>query len=49
MLGVNAEWQQAKTNVVETIIHPETHKQKDYVNHMGVNFITFGAKVAILF
>ena len=49
MLGVNAEWQQAKTNVVETIIHPETHEQKDYVNHMGVNFITFGAKVAILF
>ena len=43
VLGLSAEWQQAKVDVVETVI------QKDYINHMGVNFITFGAKVAILF
>lgn len=43
VLGLSAEWQQAKVDVVETVI------QKDYINHMGVNFITFGATVAILF
>ena len=43
VLGLSAEWQQAKVDIVETVI------QKDYINHMGVNFITFGAKLAILF
>ena len=49
VLGLSAEWQQARADVVEIVINPETHEQKDYINHMGVNFITFGAKVAILF
>ena len=43
VLGLNAEWQQAQTKVEQTI------EDKTYTNYMGVNFITFGAKVAIHF
>ena len=42
-LGLNAEWQQAQTDVEQII------EDKKYTNHMGVNFITVGAKIAILF
>lgn len=49
IFSLNAEWQQAQTDVTQTIIHPETQEQKDYINHLGVNFITFGAKFAIHF
>jgi hypothetical protein len=49
LLGVNTEWQQAKTDVVETIVNPTTNEQNEYINHMGVNFISFGAKLAIHF
>ena len=43
VLGLNAEWQQAQTDVEQII------EDKKYTNHMGVNFITVGAKIAILF
>ena len=43
VLGLNAEWQQAQTDVEQII------ENKKYTNHMGVNFITVGAKIAILF
>ena len=49
LLGLNAEWQQAKTDVVETIVNPTNNEKNEYINHMGVNFISFGAKVAIQF
>lgn len=48
-LGLNAEWQQAKTDVIQTITNPNTQLQNDYINHTGVNFITFGARIAIHF
>ena len=48
-LGLSAEWQQSKVDVVETIVNPTTQEEIDYINHKGVNFFTFGAKVAILF
>lgn len=49
VLSLNAEWQQAQTDVNQTIIYPESNERKDYTNHMGVNFLTFGAKIAIYF
>lgn len=49
VLGLNAEWQQAQTTVEQDITFPETNETKSYENYMGVNFITFGAKVAIHF
>ena len=49
VLGLNAEWQQAQTKVNQQITFPETNETKSYENYMGVNFITFGAKVAIHF
>ena len=49
LLGLNVEWQQAKTDVVETIVNSTTNKPNEYINHMGVNFISFGVKLAILF
>ena len=49
LLGLNAEWQQAKTDVVETIVNPMNHEQNEYINHMGVNFISFGARLAVQF
>ena len=49
LLGLNAEWQQAQTDVVEVIVNPATNQSNEYINHMGVNFISFGAKVAFLF
>ena len=49
ILGLSAEWQQAKADVVEAILNPSTLEEVYYTNHKGVNFITFGAKVAILF
>ena len=49
VLGLTAEWQQAKMDVVEAIVYPSTQEVKEYINHKGVNFITFGAKIAILF
>ena len=49
ILGLSAEWQQAKADVVEAILNPSTLEEVYYSNHKGVNFITFGAKVAILF
>ena len=49
VLGLNAEWQQAQTKVKQDITFPETNETKSYENYMGVNFITFGAKVAIHF
>lgn len=48
-LGLNIEWQQSQTDVNQTITYPESNEQKDYINHMGVNFLTLGAKVAIHF
>lgn len=42
-LGLNTEWQQAHTDVKQTI------ENKTYTNYMGVNFISFGAKVVIHF
>lgn len=49
VLGLTTEWQQAKMDVVEAIVYPSTQEVKEYINHKGVNFITFGAKIAILF
>ena len=49
VVGLNVEWQQAKADVVETVLNPSTQEEVYYINHKGVNFITFGAKVAILF
>ena len=49
VLGLNAEWQQAQTKVYQDITFPETNEIKSYENYMGVNFITFGAKIAIHF
>ncbi len=49
VLGLSVEWQQAKADVVEAILNPSTLEEVYYTNHKGVNFITFGAKVAILF
>ena len=49
VVGLNVEWQQAKADVVEAILNPSTLEEVYYTNHKGVNFITFGAKVAILF
>ena len=49
MLGVNAEWQQAQTDVNQMIIYPETKEEKEFVNRMGLNVITIGLKVAIHF
>jgi hypothetical protein len=43
VVGMNAEWQQAQTDVKQSI------DNKTYTNYMGVNFITFGAKIAIHF
>lgn len=43
VVGLNAEWQQAQTDVEQII------EDKKYTNHIGVNFITVGAKIAILF
>lgn len=48
-LGLSAEWQNAQTDIVQTITNPNTQEQNNYINHMGVNFITFGVRVAILF
>ena len=48
-VGLNVEWQQAQTDVHQTIIYPDSNEQKDYINHMGVNFLTLGAKIAIHF
>jgi hypothetical protein len=49
VVGLNAEWQQAKTKVYQEIIFPETNESKLYENYMGVNFIALGAKVSIHF
>lgn len=49
VLGLSVEWQQAKADVVEAILNSSTLEEVYYTNHKGVNFITFGAKVAILF
>ena len=43
VLGLNAEWQQAQTNVEQTI------EDNTYTNYTGVNIVSFGAKIAIQF
>ena len=48
-LGVSAEWQQAQTDVKQTIDNPDIGEQTDYINHMGVNFLTLAARLAIHF
>lgn len=42
-LGIFAEWQQAKTDVLQNI------NGIDYINHIGCNFIAMGIKMAMLF
>lgn len=49
VVGLNVEWQQAKADVVETVLNPSTQEEVYYINHKGVNFVSLGAKVAILF
>lgn len=49
VVGLNIEWQQAKADVVETVLNPSTQEEVYYINHKGVNFVSLGAKVAILF
>ena len=48
-LGLSADWQQAKTEVVQMIVNPDTNEQKGYTNYMGVNFITLAVRLAIHF
>ena len=48
-LGLNAEWQQTQTDVYQSICHPITHHEQFYINHMGLNFMTLGTKIAIHF
>lgn len=49
VVGLNVEWQQAKADVVETVLNPSTQEEVYYINHKGVNFVSLGAKIAILF
>ena len=42
-LSLYADWQQARTNVKQVI------EDKEYINHMGCNFISMGLKLAVLF
>ena len=42
-LSLYADWQQARTNVKQVI------ENKEYINHMGCNFISMGLKLAVLF
>ena len=42
-LSLYADWQQARTNVKQVI------EDKEYINHMGCNFISMGLKFAVLF
>lgn len=48
-LGISTDWQQAKTEVVQMIVNPDTNEQKGYTNYMGVNFITLAVRLAIYF
>ena len=48
-LGISTDWQQAKTEVVQMIVNPETNEQKGYTTYMGVNFITLAVRLAIHF
>ncbi len=48
-LGLGADWQQAQTEVHQTIVNPDANAQKDYTNYMGVNFITLAAMLTIHF
>ena len=48
-LGISTDWQQAKTEIKQMIVNPDTNEQKDYTNYMGVNFITLAVRLAIHF
>ena len=42
-LSLYADWQQARTDVKQVV------EDKEYINHMGCNFISMGLKLAVLF
>ena len=48
-LGISTDWQQAKTEIKQMIVNPDTNEQKDYTNYMGVNFIILAVRLAIHF
>jgi hypothetical protein len=48
-ISLLAEWQQATTDVVESIIDTQTSEEKQYLNHKGCNFISVGLKLAVSF
>jgi hypothetical protein len=48
-LGVNVEWQQTQTDVLQEITNPDKETTNQYVNNIGADFLTIGSKLTIQF